>query len=208
MTTQNKLLNLKLNKLASVFKDYPFLTEEWHECAADRADVDFIFEQLTKVPDPIKRIILNNAFKLKVRKKRNLYVLNTTNMIVKLLPEKLRYSLTVDDDEIRVIAKNCADRCRRIALHHNVNGRMNPLTEKAVTGIIVNGTSRYVTKHVDPLTEICHSNVNDILKIFNDYADSFRIEAIVISEKGATELGAIKASTLNSRAACNIEEII
>ena len=119
MTAQNNVLNHKLNKLAAVFKDYPFLTEEWHECPADRADVDFIFEQLNKVPDTIKRLILKNAFKLKVRRERNLYILNTTKSIESLLPEKLRYSLTVDDEEIKDIAQDYADRCRRLALHHN-----------------------------------------------------------------------------------------
>lgn len=65
MTTQNNAVELELNKYLPVFRDYPFLTAKRHECAVDRADVEFIFEHLSKVPDPIKRIILNNAFKVK-----------------------------------------------------------------------------------------------------------------------------------------------
>ncbi|WP_083602091.1 replication endonuclease [Thalassotalea sp. PP2-459] len=186
MTAQNNVLEHKLNKIASVFKDYPFLTEERHECAADRADVDFIFEQLNKVPDVIKRIILNKAFKLKVRRERNLYILNTTKMIVSLLPEKLRHSLTVDDEEIRVIAQDCADRCRRMALHHNVNGNFR--NEESSH----NEEFRNVTKRLDPLTDICESNASEILRILTDYAETFRIKAVITSGKGVTELGTIK----------------
>jgi hypothetical protein len=187
MTTQNNTVKHKLNKLASVFKEYPFLTQEWHECAADRADVAFIFEQVNKVPNTIKRIILKNAFKLTVRRDRNLYILNTTQKVVSLLPEKLRYSLTVDDEEIRTISENCADRCRRIAIHHNVNGQLSSLTNNPV-----NGKFRNVTKRTDPLTEICHSNSDKIYRVLTDYAATFRLEAIKITEQGVTELGAIK----------------
>ncbi len=108
MPNQSDEIEIALNKQLPVFRDYPFLTEPRHECSADRADVAFIFEQLTKVPDPIKRIILNNAFKLKVRRERNLYILNTTKKAVSVLPEKLRYALTVDDEEVRDIAWECA----------------------------------------------------------------------------------------------------
>ncbi|MDT0605041.1 replication endonuclease [Thalassotalea castellviae] len=186
MTAQNNVLELKFNKIASVFKDYPFLAEERHECAADRADVNFIFEQLNKVPDVIKRIILNKAFKLKARRERNLYILNTTKMIVGLLPEKLRHSLTVDDEEIRVIAQDCADRCRRMALHHNVNGNFR--NEESA----YNEEFRNVTKRLDPLTDICESNASEILRILTDYAETFRIKAVITSGKGVTELGTIK----------------
>jgi hypothetical protein len=112
----------KLNQLSPVFKDYPFLTQERHACPADRADVEFIFRELNKVPDSIKKLVLRNAFKLKNRSERNLYVLNTVKKIVDLLPEKLRHSMTVDDNEIRVLASDFSDRCRRIALHHNKKG--------------------------------------------------------------------------------------
>lgn len=192
MTAQNKQLSHKLNKLSSVFQDYPFLTQDWHACAADRADVDFIFEQLTKVPDTIQRIILKNAFKLKVRRERNLYILNTTKKIVSLLPEKLRYSLTVDDEKIRTIAQDCADRCRRIALHHNVKGRMNALTQKGVNEISRNENFRYVTKRLEPLTENCKANASEIFRLLTKYSASFRIKPIVIGAKHTTELGAIK----------------
>lgn len=112
MITQTSNLNLKLNKLAPVFKDYPFLTQERHACPADAADVDFIFRELNKVPDSIKKLVLKNVFKIKVRRKQNLYILNTVKKIVSLLPEKLRNSMTVDDNEIRVLASDFADRCR------------------------------------------------------------------------------------------------
>ncbi|OKY25237.1 hypothetical protein BI291_17165 [Thalassotalea sp. PP2-459] len=145
-----------------------------------------MFEQLNKVPDVIKRIILNKAFKLKVRRERNLYILNTTKMIVSLLPEKLRHSLTVDDEEIRVIAQDCADRCRRMALHHNVNGNFR--NEESSH----NEEFRNVTKRLDPLTDICESNASEILRILTDYAETFRIKAVITSGKGVTELGTIK----------------
>jgi len=176
MIAQNNTVELALNKCLPVFRDYPFLTEKRHECSADRADVEFIFEQLTKVPDPIKRIILNNAFKLKVRRERNLYILNATNKVVSLLPEKLRYALTVEDEEVRAIAGNCADRCRRIALQHNVGGQ----------------TKSAIKTSLEPLTAICQSNSHEIYQLLNDYAATYRIKAINISDQGITELGAIK----------------
>jgi len=143
----------ELNKRSAVFKDYPFLTKEWHECPADRADVEFIFDEVSKVADPIKRIILNSAFKIKVRRERNLYIRNTTKRIVDLLPPKLRYALTVDDDEIRTIAETCADRCRRIAIQHNVKGRVNALTDESV-----NATEQGDLTRLEPLTPQYESN--------------------------------------------------
>ncbi len=177
MFNQSDEIEIALNKQLPVFRDYSFLTEPRHECSADRADVAFIFEQLTKVPDPIKRIILNNAFKLKVRRERNLYILNTTKKVVSVLPEKLRYALTVDDEEIRDIARECADRCRRIALHHNANGKISAST---------------ANKNLEPLGAICQSNSNEIYQRLTEYAETYRIKPIVITEKGVTELGAIK----------------
>ncbi|KGJ95189.1 replication endonuclease [Colwellia psychrerythraea] len=177
MPNQSDEIEIALNKQLPVFRDYSFLTEPRHECSADRADVAFIFEQLTKVPDPIKRIILNNAFKLKVRRERNLYILNATNKVVRLLPEKLRYALTVDDEEIRDIARECADRCRRIALHHNASRKM---------------TASTANKSLEPLAVICQSNSNEIYQLLTDYAATYRIKPIAVTEKGVTELGAIK----------------
>ena len=177
MFNQSDEIEIALNKQLPVFRDYSFLTEPRHECSADRADVTFIFEQLTKVPDPIKRIILNNAFKLKFRRERNLYILNTTKKVVSVLPEKLRHALTVDDEEVRDIANQCADRCRRIALHHNANGKIS--ASKA-------------NKSLEPLAAICQSNSGEIYQLLTDYAATFRIKAISVTDKGATELGAIK----------------
>ena len=214
MNTQNSAVEIELNKYLPVFRDYPFLTKERHDCPVDRADVAFIFEQLNKVPDPIKRTILNNAFKLKIRRERNLYILNTTNKIVSLLPEKLCYALTVDDDEIRTIAEDCADRCRRLALHHNVNGIQSSLTKFKPNKNSVNEKLRYPQNHLkplteiceskqdaltrlDPLTEICESNAGEIFRKLSLYVESFSIKAITISGKGVThscitKLGAIK----------------
>ena len=180
MLAQNNAVEIELTKSQPVFRDYPFLTKERHECAADSADVEFIFEQLNKVPDPIKRIILNNAFKLKVRRERNLYILNATNKVVSLLPEKLRHSMTIDDDEIRDIAKNCADRCRRLALHHNVKGQTNVVTDKGAS------------IRLEPLTAICQSNEDEIYQNLTQYCASFRLDSISVTGKGVTTLGAIK----------------
>jgi hypothetical protein len=199
MIAQNNILGHKLNKISAVFKDYPFLTKEWHSCAADRADVDFIFGELSKVPDPIKRHILNNAFKIQVRRDRNIYIRNTIKRIVDLLPPKLRNSLTVDDDEIRNMSENCAERCRRIAIHHNVKGRANTLTKKPVNEKPVNEKFRYVTKRVEPLTVSCEANQSEttanqgeVFRLLTEYAESFRIQAISVTENSVTELGAIK----------------
>jgi hypothetical protein len=168
MSAEHDPIFTPLNKFAPVFMDYDFLTQDWHECAADRADVEFIFEQLSKVPDPIKRIILKNAFKLKVRRERNLYILNTTSKVVSLLPEKLRHALTVDDDEIRIIAQDCADRCRRIALNHNVNGQIHSLNE------------------------IFEANAQDIYGHLSNYVSSFNLKTIEVNTKDITIKGAIK----------------
>jgi len=136
----------ELNKRSAVFKDYPFLAQEWHKCPADRADVEFIFNEVSKVADPIKRIILNNALKISARRERNLYIRNTIKRILDLLPPKLRYALTVDDDEIRAISEDCADRCRRIAIHHNVKGRLNTLTEEGFNTLTRNESPRNGTR--------------------------------------------------------------
>ena len=162
----------ELNKHSAVYKDYPFLMQQWHDCPADRADVAFIFNELSKVPDPIKRIILKNAFKINVRRDRNIYIRNTTKRIVDLLTPKLRYALTVDEDEIRAISENCADRCRRIAIHHNVKGRVNALTD------------------------ICHSNSGDIYRLLTEYCASFSIKAIKLSEQGVTHSGITESSAI------------
>jgi hypothetical protein len=180
MLAQNNAVEIELTKYLPVFREYPFLTKARHECAADSADVEFIFEQLNKVPDPIKRIILNNAFKLKVRRERNLYILNATNKVVSLLPEKLRHSMTIDDDEIRDIAKNCADRCRRLALHHNVKGQANVSTDKGAS------------IRLEPLTAICQSNEDEIYRNLTKYCVSFRLDSIIVTSKVVTTLGAIK----------------
>jgi hypothetical protein len=189
MTVQSNAekIEYKLNKCSDVYQKYPFLTHEWHECAADRADVKFIFEQLSKVPDEMKQLILDNAFKLKERRERNLYILHHTEKLVSLLPEKLRRSMATDDEGVRVIAQDCADRCRRMALHHNVNGRVKPSTAEPI-----NEDFSYATKRLEPLTEICGSNSGETFRRLTEYAASFRIEAIKVTEKGVTELGAIK----------------
>ena len=168
MTNQSKEIELALKKCLPVFRDYPFLTAHRHDCAADRADVIFIFDEVGKVPDPIKHIVLNNAFKLKSRRERNLYILRTIEKVVALLPEKLRHSLTIDDEEIRALAIDCADRCRRIALHHNVKGKNSSFAE------------------------ICEANTDEIYQLLTDYITSFRIKAIEVQESGATTLGTIK----------------
>lgn len=187
MIAQNNILGHKLNKISAVFKDYPFLTKDWHSCAADRADVDFIFSELNKVPDPIKRLILNNAFKLKIRRDRNIYIRNTTKRIVDLLPPKLRYALTVDDDEIRNMSEDCAERCRRMAFHHNVKGRVNALSHESEQEAKQGESIR-----LKALTPLYDANQSEIFRILTKYVESFRIKAIKISEQGVTELGAIK----------------
>ena len=187
MIAQNNILGHKLNKISAVFKDYPFLTKDWHSCAADRADVDFIFSELNKVPDPIKRLILNNAFKLKIRRDRNIYIRNTTKRIVDLLPPKLRYALTVDDDEIRNMSEGCAERCRRMAFHHNVKGRVNALSHESEQEAKQGESIR-----LKALTPLYDANQSEIFRLLTEHVESFRIKAIKVSEQGVTELGAIK----------------
>mgnify|MGYP003671107296 CR=1 FL=1 len=187
MNTQNKILEAKLNKFASVFRDDEFLSKDWHECAADRRDVEFIFEHLNKLPDDLKKHVLNNANKLTSRYERNTYIRTMTDKIVSFLPEKLRMSLTINDDEIRHIAIECADRCRRIALLHNVNGLEAPLTQSSKLTNSVN-----VTETKNPLTEISVTNANVIFPVLTQYVETFNIEAIRILQKGVTELGAVK----------------
>jgi hypothetical protein len=147
MSTQNNILEAKLNKFAPVFRDDEFLSKEWHECAADRRDVEFIFEHLNKLPDELKKHVLNNTKKFTSRYERNTYIRTMTDKIVSYLPKKLRMSLTINDDEIRHIAIECADRCRRIALHHNVNGLEAPLTQSRKLANSVNVTVPYSLRH-------------------------------------------------------------
>jgi len=190
MHAQNSVLNAKLNKIAPVFEDYPFLTAERHDCAADRADVDFIFEQLSKVPDPIKRLILKNAFKLDKRRERNLYILRTVESITQLLPAKLSHSLTIDDDEIRLMAEECADRCRRLALNHSVKAQAG--NEKGVNEQSWNYSNQFEIKRFDALTDHCEQNREKIYRILTEYVESFRIKPITLTEGSVNELGAIK----------------
>jgi len=283
MIAQTSNLQFKLNKLAPVFKDYPFLIQERHDCPADTADVEFIFRELNKVPDSIKKLVLKNAFKLKIRRERNLYILNTTQKIVSLLPKKLRNSMTVDESEIREVSKQCADKCRRIVLKNeeiilysskstnnseklenslnqiglvlkskypNSNQisillselektvksdtkqggnefslklkietlleKLKPFNEHCIQNSNAIGqinsefenqfpnsmhqtpneisieSTRNVTERFDPLTQICKSNSAEIYRMLSDYCETFRIKAPVISNKGVTELGAIK----------------
>ncbi|NQY89008.1 MAG: replication endonuclease [Colwellia sp.] len=184
----------ELNKRSAVFKDYPFLTKEWHECPADRADVEFIFNEVSKVADPIKRIILNNALKIKVRRERNLYIRNTIKRILDLLPPKLRYALTVDDDEIRTISENCADRCRRIAIHHNVKGRVIALTNESEQVAKQSESIRLepLTPPVGAKQGETIANQGEFFRLLTEYIESFRLKEISVTGNSVTELGAIK----------------
>jgi len=163
MTAQCNEIELLLTKQLPVFRDYPFLTQAWHNDAADRADVAFIFATVTKLPDQLKRVVLNAAFKIENRKERNLYILQATNKVISLLPEPLKQVMAANDDVINEVAINCADRCRRLALHHNFKGH-----------------------HSYEL------NAQDIYAILTEYAQSYQIPPINLSRSGATLIGAIK----------------
>jgi hypothetical protein len=127
------MLNMNIPEirgLEPVYREYPHLTKKWYECPIERADVAFRISTLGRVPDPIKKLILDNALKLETTREQNLYILRATDKIVSLLPEKLQSSLMVEDAEIREFAENCADRCRRIACRSSVNAIQKPLTEE------------------------------------------------------------------------------
>lgn len=189
MHTENNLIARELNQLSPVFKDFPFLMENQHSCAADRADVDFMFRELGKVPEPIQRNILNKAFKLKNRQTRNLYILRTTKKITGLLPKKLQYALTVEDDDIRNLAKDCAERCKRISLLHNVTGRNSSLLKSEKSKKFCNVTE------LNPLTEICKANSSEIYRILSEFCSEYGVTAPKVRAKltanSVTELGAI-----------------
>ncbi|WNC68173.1 replication endonuclease [Thalassotalea nanhaiensis] len=206
MISQDSEINHELNKRAPVFRDYDFLTAEWHKCPADRADVEFIFHHLSKLPDQLKRLVLNNALKIESRRDRNLYILNTTKRIVDFLPAKLRYSLTVDDEEIRKIAEESADRCRRLATLHNVKFRYSASMPQSVKGFdnsVTKGTNPLRSNHINrnpvnvtgsnsPLTEISVTDTSETYRVLTEYIETFRIDPIAVTSHGVTELGAIK----------------
>jgi len=206
----------EIKGLEPVFKEYPHLTKEWYECPAERADVAFTLSQLIRVPDPIKKLILDNALKLKVRRERNSYIRLTISKIVNLLPAKLQFSLMVEDSEIRQLAEDCSDRCRRIASRANVNRMQDSLTAKntdkkhslepenpvneihmPLTGIAAGDNSgsksgKSVNDIHRPYTEICPSTQSKLFELLTEYIISFGIAPIKVGKKGITERGAIK----------------
>ncbi|MGK2234415.1 replication endonuclease [Colwellia polaris] len=184
---QNKDIETQLNKIAAIYQDDKFLSTEWHTCPADRRDVEFTFNCLNRLPDVLKKHVLDKANKLKTRYEKNTYIRTMTESLVSYLPEKLRLTLTVNEDEIRYIAIACAERCRRIALHHNVKGRSKSLTKSNEDSNSVN-----VTECNIPLTEISVTNTNDIYPLLTAYVESFGLKKISLTKKGVTELGAIK----------------
>ena len=174
MTAQNNVQQL-LYKLSPVFNEFPFLTKEWHECAVDRADVNFMLSKLSIIPEPLARVLLKNAMKIKVRKERNLYILRTSTFILGLLPERLQSVLTIDDAEIREKAKECADRCRRIAVQHNMADRLLDVNEQLPSSL-----------------EISISNAEQVFSVLNSELCFYGIDNLTLNEECNAALGAVR----------------
>ena len=55
MHTPSNFLDQQLDKLAPIYREDKFLSKEWHECAADRRDVEFTFQHLKPITRRAKK---------------------------------------------------------------------------------------------------------------------------------------------------------
>jgi len=81
----------------------------------DKYDASFIIERLTPFSNVIKKSILEEAFSKPTNFERNRHILDTTNVLYKLLPKQLVPMFFCYDDDINKKAKECAVYCRNIA---------------------------------------------------------------------------------------------
>jgi len=88
----------------------PYLT------GTDKLNDDFLIKRLSSFSKPIKSIILHKGFAHKTIVERNTFIRQSTDSLFALLPEKLVPLFFASDNDIQLLAKQCADECRYIIL--------------------------------------------------------------------------------------------
>jgi hypothetical protein len=88
----------------------PYLT------GTDKLNDDFLINRLSSFSKPIKSIILHKGFAHKTIVERNTFIRQSTDSLFALLPEKLVSLFFASDNDIQLLAKQCADECRYIIL--------------------------------------------------------------------------------------------
>jgi hypothetical protein len=86
----------------------------------DKLNNDFLIRRLSPFSKLIKSIILKKAFTLKTERERNTFIRKSTDSLLALLPEKLAGFFFACDDDIQLLAKECADECRKLILDPNI----------------------------------------------------------------------------------------
>jgi hypothetical protein len=88
----------------------PYLTN------IDKLNDDFLINRLSPFPKSIKSIILQKGFAHKTVFERNAFIRKSTDSLFSLLPEKLAHLFFSSDEDIQLLAKECAEECRYIIL--------------------------------------------------------------------------------------------
>lgn len=97
----------------------PYLTN------TDKLNDEFLINRLSPFSKPIKSIILYKGYALKTVHERNTFIRKSTDLLFALLPKKLTHLFFASDNDIQLLARECADECRRLIL--------DPISEMYVT---------------------------------------------------------------------------
>ena len=91
----------------------------------DKLNDEFLLNRLSPFSAHIKGLILYKAYAHKTVFERNTFIRQSTDALFALLPEKLVHLFFSSDDDIQLLAKQCADECRHIII--------DPISEMLVT---------------------------------------------------------------------------
>jgi len=97
----------------------PYLTH------TDKLNDEFLINRLSPFSAHIKGLILYKGYAHKTVIERNTFIRLSTDSLFALLPEKLVHLFFTGDDDIQLLAKQCADECRHIII--------DPISEMLVT---------------------------------------------------------------------------
>ncbi len=147
----------------------------------DNADAIFINKKLSPFSNLIKRTILEVAFEKNTPYERNLYILDTSSKLYKLLPKKLSSMFFCYEDDINIKAKECAEYCRKIVTDPKTIKFLNVHYGKTVNGM---------TKEENSVNGI-NSEYQTVYEFLSRYVTTFNISPIVI-KNNITLTGCIK----------------
>jgi hypothetical protein len=91
----------------------------------DKLNNEFLLNRLSPFSAHIKGLILYKGYAHKTVFERNTFIRQSTDALFALLPEKLVHLFFSSDDDIQLLAKQCADECRHIII--------DPISEMLVT---------------------------------------------------------------------------